>query len=492
MLRRFGIPILVALIVSGCTLTPTGTREERDKAAEVGKAFERPVEKRAVPPLPVDYTWRDLLRHAFLSNGELESRYFEWKAALAKIDQASAWPNSNVSLGYSYLFSDENLKSFDRQTFSVGFDPSQNLSFPTKVAQAGKVALDNAREAGERFRAAKFDLQKRVLSAFLQYSLQAEKIRIARRNLDLLELVVNTATSRVQSGGQQQDLLKAQIEYRRAEDALKRMEAERLSTRAELNALIGRPAEAELVAPKSLVEARAIGATDAQLIAMATDRNPELGALARQVQGRKDALELARQQYIPDISPAAMFTGNLSQSVGAAIMLPTTFPQINAAIEENRAMLRSTQAMARQTTLDRSSAFVAGLYALRDNERQAEFLKSNLLPAAEQLLSASRQSYSAGMIGFAELIDSQRTVLDVRLMYAEARAGRETRLAEIEALAGTDVETLGERGRVSGEVTRPSPRPSPGVPGEGEREETSTGVLGAGEKTASTTKEVTR
>ena len=58
------------------------------------------------------------------------------------------------------------------------------------------MALDQARETGERFRAAKFDLQKRVLSAYIDYALEAEKIRIGQRNLDLLKLMVDTAQSR--------------------------------------------------------------------------------------------------------------------------------------------------------------------------------------------------------------------------------------------------------------------------------------------------------
>ena len=55
----------------------------------------------------------------------------------------------------------------------------------------------------------------------------------------------------------------------------------------------------------------------------------------------------------------------------------------------------------------------------------------------------STQSYTTGGVGLIELIDSQRLLLDAKLTLAEARAGREKRLAELEALAGVDIETLG-------------------------------------------------
>jgi outer membrane protein TolC len=160
------------------------------------------------------------------------------------------------------------------------------------------------------------------------------------------------------------------------------------------------------------------------------------------VAARRDALELARMQYIPDVNPSAAFTGSV-QALGAMVVLPTTIPAIRAAIEEARAMLRSAEAVARQTRADRGANFIAALYALRSAEKQVGLFRETVLPKAEQALASSRQAYAAGQVGFVELIDTQRTLLDVRRMIAEARIAREKRLAELEALAGVDVEAIG-------------------------------------------------
>ena len=66
------------------------------------------------------------------------------------------------------------------------------------------------------------------------------------------------------------------------------------------------------------------------------------------------------------------------------------------------------------------------------------------MPAVQQLLSNSRQAYAAGAVTFADMIDSERTYVAVRAMVAEAQVEREKRLAELEALAGVDIETLGQ------------------------------------------------
>ena len=424
--------------------------------------FEQPIEKRELPPLPSPADWRDILRHAFLANGELEASYFEWKAAMARITQAASWPNSDFMVGYSYMFSSDNIKGWNRNTFAFQPDPSMNLQLPIKSAQAGKVALQEARAAGYRFLALKFDLQRRVLDAYYDLALARERIRIQRQNVDLLHGLSESARARVQAGAPQQDLLKAQIDYGLAENELGNLEAQSGSAQAILNALLSRAPEAPITLEPVLPAARSVPANDSQLIAMGVAQNPELAGLAAEVARRADALELARLRYIPDLNPQFAFTGSISQTVGAMVMLPTTVPAIQGAIAESRAMLRSSQATARQTSRDRAASFVAALYFMRNAERQAALYQKSILSLADQALNSSRVSYMSGTLSYADLIDSQRTLLNVRLMTAEARIEREKRLAELESLAGTDIETLSQPAPAP--ETPPIPAASEGQP----------------------------
>jgi outer membrane protein, heavy metal efflux system len=430
--------------LGGCVLKPPGTTEEQTRLGFASPPFEPLIETRHLSALPVPMDWRDVLSRAFLVNGELESAYFEWKAALARIDQAAVWPNSNVAVSFSYMFSSENIKSWNRTTIAAGFDPAMNLSLPIKARAAGKVALEAARETAERFRAVKFELQRKVLSAYLDLALAEEKVRIQRENLNLLQLLVNSTSNRVQTGGPQQDLLKAMTESQLAQNELSNLEAEGRSMRAMLNGMLGRDPAAALELAQTLPSPRPVLADDARLIAVAVDQNPELAGLARQVAGRKDAIELAKLAYLPDINPSAGVTGSLSQFLAAMVMLPTTLPAIRAVIADAQAMDRSAEAMSRQTRQDRGASFVANLYLMRNAERQTELYRARVVPAVQQLLSNSQQAYAAGAVTFADLIDSERTYVAVHGMVAEAQVEREKRLAELEALAGVDVETLGQ------------------------------------------------
>jgi outer membrane protein TolC len=315
----------------------------------------------------------------------------------------------------------------------------ENLAFPPKVYQAAKVALDGARAAGKRLVSARFEVRRRVLNAWADYALLAERIRIQRENAALLKLFSDTAVNRVQAGGQQQDLIRAETEYRMADDQLRSLEAKLPQERAMLNALVARPPQAPLEPPRRMPRPRAVPADDTTLLALAARNNPELASLAQEVEGRRDALELARLQYIPDFNPFGGFTGSVSQVVGIGISIPTMLPKVRGRVDEARAELRETMAMYRQKKLDKAAAVVAALYALRNSDRQVSLYEAQIVPAAERVSGLSRQAYSAGTSSFTDLIEVQRTLLMARLGGAEAAAAHEQSLADLEALLALEM-----------------------------------------------------
>lgn len=437
---RLALVTVVASLLGGCVLAPREAKTEKAALQKAGTPYSRALEKRQLQDLPERPEWRDVLRRALLANGELEAAYFEWAAAVARIDQAGGYPNTALSLDFEQMIGQG--AAFGRDTtVTVGPDPMESLAFPPKVYQAGKVATDDARAAGKRFLARKLDLQRQVLAAWVDYALLAERLRIQQQNLTLLKLINDTAVARVQAGAQQQDLLRAEVEYRRAENELKGMEAEQPQMRAMLNAMLARAPDAALAPPDQLPVPRALPADDAKLLALAADNNPELADLALQVKGRRDALELARLQLIPDFNPFAGFTGDVSQFVGLGLSIPTFQPEMYGMIREARADLRRMQAMYRQAKLDRAGRVIAALYSIRNSERQANLFERSIVPAAERIVENTRGAYAAGTGSFLDLVEAQRTLLEVRLTAVEARAAREKSLAELEALVGSEIES---------------------------------------------------
>jgi outer membrane protein TolC len=431
--------VLAAGLASGCALRPSGEADERENARLAGT----PYEKKPAPPVISENSGpEEYLAHAFLTNAALEARYWEWRAALERIPQDSSFPNAAVSFGY--MFSKDNMTAWDRTTLGVMNDPMTNIPFPTKLATAGRAALDNAKASGERFREAKFLLQKDVLWTYYDLALLGESIRVQTETVSLLRQVVSQAEVRVRTGtAGQQDLLKAQTEVDLADNDLKSQESRAKTLSARLNALLGRPAEASVPIPRDLPSPRALPVPDAELLKVASERSPELAALARDAEGREEALSLARQAYIPDFGLSASLTGNLSKMVGVMATVPLRLEAIRGGIEEARANLRATAAARVQYGRDLAASFVLNVTVLRNDERQVELLEKVVLPRARQTVELSQTSYAAGKLGFVELLDAQRTLLDVRLTIAQLKIEREKALAAIETWSTVDVEVMG-------------------------------------------------
>lgn len=436
-LRRFRVLLLVVpvLLAGGCVLAPRDAAVEKAALSEHGRAYEAPFETRDLPELPAESTWRDVLRRAYLANGELEAAYYEWARAVHGIDREGSYPNTPLMVEFEQM-----LESGADPTIRLSPDSMESLSLPNKVYQAAKVATREAQAAGQRFHAAKLALRQRVLAAWVEYALQAERVRIAESNLALLRLLNQTTAGRVRAGGAQADLSRAELEERLADDELQNMRAELHHTMATLNALMARDADAPIAPPGAMLEARPLPWSDAEVLALASLRNPELAALARRVAARDDAVELARLQFLPDVNPFGGWTGTASQFVGAAVSIPTFLPELRAAMRQARAELRQAEAIYRQTRFDQAAQIVAALVALRNSERQAALYAWHVLPTAERIVGSARSSYAAGSGAFNELIEAQRTLLEVRLTLAEARAARELRLAELETLIGLEAE----------------------------------------------------
>ncbi|HEX5011272.1 MAG TPA: TolC family protein, partial [Planctomycetota bacterium] len=202
-MKRLLIACALAALGAGCAIHPEGEREERDRALAAGDELDA-----EVPPLPAQPELADYLRTAFHADAALRQAYWEWRAALERIPQEASPPN--VALSFDYLFSDEHMSSWDRTTLGLSNDPSEMIPAPSKLAAAGRRALEEARAAGLRFEAAKFRLQADVTSLHADLALHGELIRLQQEEVGLLALQAGEASAQLASGASQDESVRRQ------------------------------------------------------------------------------------------------------------------------------------------------------------------------------------------------------------------------------------------------------------------------------------------
>jgi hypothetical protein len=448
--RPVAVLLAAILLVPGCVLTPKGAKEERARADKAGERYETKFEERKLPEIPDEPSWKDILARAFQADGELEAAYFRWKAALERIDAEGTWPNSDVNIGFETMFSGGSMKAWDRTTFSIGFDAMENLSFPTKTAQAAKVALAEARAAGENFRAVKFEVQRRVLFAWADYVQHAREIDTKRDEILLRRMMVEAGGISASAGGGQQMLVQADVMLRMAEIELDDLLAEHAAMRAMLNAWMQRDARSNLGVPRTVEPPRRIPADDAEMILLAAEEFPEVAKFAMEVEGRREILELARMRWIPDISPTASFTGSVAQALGAMITLPTTVTEIRARIREAEAELHAAESLLRQRKAERIGEYIGLLIALRRANDRAATLREIIEPAVQRLVESRQRAYEVGSVELKDILEAKTLLLNIRVLIARAEAIVEKSVVDIECCLGIDIETLLEKEHTNG------------------------------------------
>lgn len=442
-LRRGTGVTLVLLLASGCSMLPRGWKDEQRSMMEARAALGA-AGRGQEPAVPRDGNdWRSLLLRAFATNGDLKAAWFEWKAAMEEARGASSWPDTNLAIGYSRMFSKDSMKSFDRSTFSAGVDSMQNLSFPGKTMAAGRGAQARARAAGERFRASKFSLQRSVLDAWLDLVLAAEAQRLASdaKAASAVGTASASATGPVAMPGRGADA--AMQEATRDAEAI-RADAAVRKARVTLAALVGVNDPDAIPVPTRLPEARALSLSRAAILDAAAEAPTVKQALRSREAAVADS-DLARLQWIPNVNPTAMATGTIEQSVGAMVMLPTRIVAIRAGIASARAMRAAAGAALLQAHRDARARAEAALVAARSEEDARDLLAHRILPLAMVASASAREAWASGNGELDAAIEAADLEREARRDLAMAAVERERALAMLEETLGADLEALAQR-----------------------------------------------
>jgi outer membrane protein, heavy metal efflux system len=443
------VTVVLLFGLAGCTIHPPGEREERATAVQMGKPFEKPIEARQIPPLPANPTSNQLVEYALLNNAELEQRYWEWRSAIEQIPQdATQTTTLNVATGTSIT---NGHTGWGSSSLTLGNDPMTDIKWPGKLDAAAKQTLENARATGRRFTKAKYDLRYKVLSAYYDYVLNAELIRLEQSNQQLLRTIASLADARNRAGRSgQQDLLKSSNEADLSSNDVATMRSQLPSQRAAINALLSRPAGAPLPVPTKLPASRRLVYRDGDLVEMAAKQNPELIALADEIHGRGEGIRLAELQYVPDfnLSVGTDLMG-VTQSLLAQATIPIVrYEALNAAIAQAEAKLRATEAMRRQLGNNLAAQVIADITIIRDAGRQLDLFDHTILPRARQVVDVARSAFEAGDASQADaasllnLLDDQRSLIAIERLAAKLRITQAIHLAELESITTSDLTSL--------------------------------------------------
>jgi outer membrane protein TolC len=386
-------------------------------------------------------TLKDYLAYAEQNNAGLKSKQQEWIAAMEEVPQARALPDPQMQYGYYTRQSDMQMS----QMLSV----MQMFPWFGKIDARTEAAIKNAEAAHQKYQAARLALFREVKDGFYEYAYLAGATDIAKENLELLrhlEEVAKTKYTAAQAG--QPDVIRAQVELARMEYVLRSLEQLRKPTVSKLNKALTLPEDTNLPWPKQ--EQFEVSPLEYErLVNVLRQKNPEIAGLDFEAMAAKKRLELAKKNFYPDIGVGAEWTqfdksGGMSGRDSVALMFQINLPLWRDSYSAGERQARAMAASIEQEKIDTENSLLAdaaqSYYDYDDSIRRIHLYRDTLIPKGKELLQASETAYKAGTIDFFGLIDSQRMLLDYYLSYQRALADNRQKLAELEMLAGAELE----------------------------------------------------
>ncbi len=405
----------------------------------------------------IPMTLQDYLSYAAMNNAGLKAAFEEWKSALEQIPQVKVLPDPQFAYGY-YIQEVETKPSPQSQQFQL----MQVFPWFGTIEARTDTAAAAAKAAKKRYEAAKLKLFFEVKEAFFEYSYLARAIEIANQNLQLVGHFEEVArTKYTTSEVTHPDIIRAQVELAKMADELKALEEFRKPISTRLSSALNRK-DFDLLPWPVKEKFQAVTLDRQQLIEHLRSNNPELGAFGFELEGARSRIELAKKRFYPDIGVGvewmtneAMMGDNLRDSQKDEVVLifglnlPIWRKSYRAGELQAKAELNKTLHLKKEAENNLIAQAAQALYDFEDSDRKRRLYEDILIPKAQELLGASEQAYKTGKIDFLSLIDAQRKLLEYQLRYERAVTDNQQKLAELEMLAGTELQVVSKAGQTS-------------------------------------------
>jgi outer membrane protein, heavy metal efflux system len=322
----------------------------------------------------------------------------------------------------------------------------QKVLFLGKRTLKTEIAGSEVRMAEEDLRTKQVEVVAKVKNAYADYFLAGKSIEIAKSQLELIRQVSLTAENLYKLGkAPQQDVIKALLEQTDLLNQFNVGERELETSKARLNTLLSRRADAQLGVPAelTLVPLR-LSFTDLERLTL--ENNPELESIEQNVRRSDKVIELAqRNQKYPDFTLGLQYwiAPDQKQKHMYAPMVSMTIPfspwtkgkhdyEVEEAMAERQVTKAQRDAMKNAAMLAVWEMFTRA----RAAEKSVAFYQDGLLPQAQQSFQATVAAYQTGQVNFVTMLDAQRSIREARLGYYKALVEHEQSIVDIEKAVG--------------------------------------------------------
>jgi len=379
-----------------------------------------------------------LLMAAHRLSPALRGAALDTAAAAAKASGADALDDPMITDNYQYY---RNPNVFSGHAIMV----TQAFPLWGKRGLRRDAAVAELEAVRGRERASQDELDERIKIAFARYYVATRAIAVNREVARLARGLRDATAARYGAGqGEQTAVIQALGEETSARVEMIRLEGDRDAARAQLNALIARPADAPLATPLRLRQLPPAVPAVAALVERARTSSPSLATETAEIRAAQTRRTLADRSWYPDVTVGVgplIQTNNRPPGVAASIGLniPLGWGRQSAEQGEATARLGAARQRYEAALLNIQGALGEAVARLTAARRTEALLGREALPQARAGLRSLAATYGPGRGDLSPVIDAQHRVHEVEFKLLIALLDGQAALAAIERLIGGDL-----------------------------------------------------
>ncbi len=344
-------------------------------------------------------------------------------------------------------------KPWDLNQAQLMFMVQQTFPNREKRDMRARVAGDSVELAAADLETMRQEVVALVRKTCADLMRNADAFKVHDHQAALLKEALSGALAEYTTGKvPQADVLRAQMAVTRLNEHMIELEQERDSTRAQLNALLGRRPDDVVEISGTYSEPAAVPPIEA-LESAAIDHRPELAALRKQIATAQDESHLARMATKPDFTVGLgymlMPTGAMYRNSYMA-EFSMNMPRFNRGRHDQEAKQADAATAVTQAELDTrtTAVFLEVRQAQIDllaAQKRVKLYRDTLLPQADAAFKAATAAYQHNRAEFGSLIDSQNLLLDIQTAFYNAEAAVDTGVARLERATGAPLSTPADK-----------------------------------------------
>jgi cobalt-zinc-cadmium efflux system outer membrane protein len=433
--------ISAALFVGTILLPVTGTAQQTGNSQQPGSTPESPgMAEHAGMATPL----RELIQEAEQKNPQIAASFHAWQASRNVPKQASALPETQLSVQQFSVGSPRPFAGYSNSDFAyIGFGASQDIPYPGKRQLRARVAEHEADSMEAQTDSVRRTVVGNLKMVYFRLAYIQQTLGVLQRSDALLNQVQEASEARYRVGqGNQQDVLKAQLQHTKILQEIAHHHQEEGLLEAQIKQILGRPQESADIVAETLLF-RSLPYTAAELLQRAREQNPDVHSKQASIRQEETKVELAHKNFRPDFNVQYTYEHNASQfrdyyMATFGIRLPNRGRQKAelAEAQENQERARKELDAESQRVL---SEVQQQYVRAKTSEERMNIYRDGLVPQSEATFQSALSAYQSNRQDFESLLSGFLDVLNLDLEYRNELVEHESALAELGRLTRVDL-----------------------------------------------------